>query len=69
MSAIKLSEVSFINQTIVTNKEATLVMFIIFTSLLSLGVLPSFLGFLAPSILYVAPTADKWAVSAPGSCH
>jgi len=40
------SGVSFINQTILTNKEATLTKFIIFTSLLSLGGLPPFLGFL-----------------------
>jgi NADH:ubiquinone oxidoreductase subunit 2 (subunit N) len=46
VSAIKLSGVSFINQTIITNKEATLIKFIIFTSLLSLGGLPPFLGFL-----------------------
>jgi hypothetical protein len=31
--AIKLSWVSFINQTVITNKEATLIKFIIFTSL------------------------------------
>jgi len=45
-SAIKLSGVSFINQTIITNKEATLIKFMLFTSLLSLGGLPPFLGFL-----------------------
>jgi len=37
VSAIRLSGTSFINQTIITNKEATLIKFIIFTSLLSLG--------------------------------
>jgi NADH:ubiquinone oxidoreductase subunit 2 (subunit N) len=46
VSVIKLSGTSFINQTIITNKEAALIKFIIFTSLLSLGGLPPFLGFL-----------------------
>jgi NADH:ubiquinone oxidoreductase subunit 2 (subunit N) len=46
VSAIKLSGASFINQTIITNKEITLMKFMIFTSLLSLGGLPPFLGFL-----------------------
>jgi NADH-ubiquinone oxidoreductase chain 2 len=46
VSAIKISGVSFINQTIITNKEITLIKFILFTSLLSLGGLPPFLGFL-----------------------
>lgn len=54
VSAIKLSGVSFINQTIITNKEATLVKFIIFTSLLSLGGLPPFLGFLPKWIVIQA---------------
>nr|YP_009711675.1 NADH dehydrogenase subunit 2 [Reticulitermes lucifugus]QGA46853.1 NADH dehydrogenase subunit 2 [Reticulitermes lucifugus] len=46
LSTIKLSSVSFINQTLLTNKEATLTKFMMFTSLLSLGGLPPFLGFL-----------------------
>nr|YP_009350468.1 NADH dehydrogenase subunit 2 [Leucopitermes leucops]AQP27129.1 NADH dehydrogenase subunit 2 [Leucopitermes leucops] len=46
VSAIKLSSVSFINQTMMTNKETTLMKFMMFTSLLSLGGLPPFLGFL-----------------------
>lgn len=46
VSTIKLSRVSFINQTIITNKETILMKFIIFTSLLSLGGLPPFLGFI-----------------------
>nr|AIY61997.1 NADH dehydrogenase subunit 2 [Orthognathotermes aduncus] len=46
VSAIKLSSVSFINQTMMTNKEAKLIKFMMFTSLLSLGGLPPFLGFL-----------------------
>ena len=46
VSAIKLSGVSFINQTIITNKETKLIKFTIFTSLLSWGGLPPFLGFL-----------------------
>jgi hypothetical protein len=44
VSAIKLSGTFFINQTILTNKETTLIKFIIFTSLLSLGGLPPFLA-------------------------
>nr|YP_009350962.1 NADH dehydrogenase subunit 2 [Mirocapritermes connectens]AQP28222.1 NADH dehydrogenase subunit 2 [Mirocapritermes connectens] len=46
VSAIKLSGVSFINQTMMTNKETALTKFMMFTSLLSLGGLPPFLGFL-----------------------
>nr|AQP28605.1 NADH dehydrogenase subunit 2 [Termes sp. A TB-2017] len=46
VSAIKMSGVSFINQTMMTNKEITLMKFMLFTSLLSLGGLPPFLGFL-----------------------
>nr|QXT44453.1 NADH dehydrogenase subunit 2 [Apicotermitinae gen. H sp. CMRT160] len=46
VSAIKLSGVSFINQTMMTNKETTLIKFMMFTSLLSLGGLPPFLGFM-----------------------
>nr|YP_009350754.1 NADH dehydrogenase subunit 2 [Ateuchotermes retifaciens]AQP27706.1 NADH dehydrogenase subunit 2 [Ateuchotermes retifaciens] len=46
VSAIKLSGVSFINQTMMTNKESTLIKFMMFTSLLSLGGLPPFLGFM-----------------------
>jgi len=44
--AIKLSGTSFINQIMITNKDITIIKFIIFTSLLSLGGLPPFLGFL-----------------------
>ena len=51
---IKLSGASFINQTLITNKEATLIKFIIFTSLLSLGGLPPFLGFLPKWIVIQA---------------
>jgi len=46
VSAIRLSGASCINQTIITNKETTLIKFMIFTPLLSLGGLPPFLGFL-----------------------
>jgi len=46
LASIKLSGTSFIDQTIITNKETTLIKFMIFTSLLSLGGLPPFLGFL-----------------------
>jgi NADH-ubiquinone oxidoreductase chain 2 len=54
ISAIELSGVSFINQTIITNKETTLIKFVIFTSLLSLGGLPPFLGFLPKLIVIQA---------------
>nr|YP_009351417.1 NADH dehydrogenase subunit 2 [Anoplotermes janus]AQP29552.1 NADH dehydrogenase subunit 2 [Anoplotermes janus]AQP29706.1 NADH dehydrogenase subunit 2 [Anoplotermes janus] len=46
VSTIKLSGVSFINQTMMTNKGTTLMKLMMFTSLLSLGGLPPFLGFL-----------------------
>nr|AQP30392.1 NADH dehydrogenase subunit 2 [Nasutitermes sp. 1 TB-2017] len=51
VSAIKLSGTSFINQTMLTNKETTLMKFMMFTSLLSLGGLPPFLGFLPKWII------------------
>nr|QXI86617.1 NADH dehydrogenase subunit 2 [Astalotermes sp. E JRA-2021a] len=54
VSAIKLSGISFINQTMMTNKETTLVKFMMFTSLLSLGGLPPFLGFLPKWIVIQA---------------
>nr|AQP27335.1 NADH dehydrogenase subunit 2 [Labiotermes sp. BRA029] len=54
VSAIKLSGISFINQTMMTNKEVTLMKFMIFTSLLSLGGLPPFLGFLPKWIVIQA---------------
>nr|AQP30353.1 NADH dehydrogenase subunit 2 [Nasutitermes sp. SC TB-2017] len=54
VSAIKLSGVSFINQTMLTNKETTLMKFMMFTSLLSLGGLPPFLGFLPKWIVIQA---------------
>nr|YP_009350845.1 NADH dehydrogenase subunit 2 [Ophiotermes grandilabius]AQP27938.1 NADH dehydrogenase subunit 2 [Ophiotermes grandilabius] len=54
VSAINLSGVSFINQTMVTNKEITLIKFMMFTSLLSLGGLPPFLGFLPKWIVIQA---------------
>ena len=46
LTAIKLFIVSFVNQILITNKEATVMKFIIFTQLLSVGGLPPFLGFL-----------------------
>nr|AIY61633.1 NADH dehydrogenase subunit 2 [Nasutitermes nr. perparvus TB-2014] len=54
VSAIKLSGTSFINQTMLTNKETTLMKFMMFTSLLSLGGLPPFLGFLPKWIVIQA---------------
>jgi NADH-ubiquinone oxidoreductase chain 2 len=61
VSAIKLSGVSFINQTIITNKETTLMKFMIFTSLLSLGGLPPFLGFLPKWIVIQAIIINNMA--------
>nr|YP_009350884.1 NADH dehydrogenase subunit 2 [Allodontermes schultzei]AQP28027.1 NADH dehydrogenase subunit 2 [Allodontermes schultzei] len=61
VSAIKLSGVSFINQTMMTNKETTLMKFMMFTSLLSLGGLPPFLGFLPKWIIIQAMTANSLA--------
>nr|AQP29197.1 NADH dehydrogenase subunit 2 [Cyrilliotermes angulariceps] len=61
VSAIKLSEVSFINQAMTTNKEATLMKFMMFTSLLSLGGLPPFLGFLPKWIVLQAMIANNMA--------
>nr|QZK21818.1 NADH dehydrogenase subunit 2 [Drepanotermes sp. QLD_051] len=59
VSAIKLSGVSFINQTMMTNKETKLMKFMMFTSLLSLGGLPPFLGFLPKWIVIQAMIANN----------
>nr|QXT44557.1 NADH dehydrogenase subunit 2 [Ruptitermes franciscoi] len=59
VSAIKLSGVSFINQTMMTNKETTLMKFMMFTSLLSLGGLPPFLGFLPKWIVIQSMIANN----------
>nr|AQP26343.1 NADH dehydrogenase subunit 2 [Microtermes sp. C TB-2017] len=61
VSAIKLSGVSFINQTMLTNKVATLMKFMMFTSLLSLGGLPPFLGFLPKWIIIQAMIMNSLA--------
>nr|AIY61698.1 NADH dehydrogenase subunit 2 [Promirotermes redundans]URH16593.1 NADH dehydrogenase subunit 2 [Promirotermes redundans] len=61
VSAIKLSSTSFINQTMMTNKETTLMKFMMFTSLLSLGGLPPFLGFLPKWIVIQAMIANNMA--------
>nr|QXT44479.1 NADH dehydrogenase subunit 2 [Astratotermes hilarus] len=61
VSAIKLSGASFINQTMMTNKENTLVKFMMFTSLLSLGGLPPFLGFLPKWIVIQAMIMNNMA--------
>nr|AQP30598.1 NADH dehydrogenase subunit 2 [Odontotermes sp. C TB-2017] len=61
VSAIKLSGVSFINQTMMTNKEATLMKFMMFTSLLSLGGLPPFLGFLPKWVIIQAMITNSLA--------
>nr|QZK21493.1 NADH dehydrogenase subunit 2 [Drepanotermes sp. ANIC 0597] len=61
VSAIKLSGVSFINQTMMTNNETKLMKFMMFTSLLSLGGLPPFLGFLPKWIVIQAMIANNMA--------
>nr|AIY62101.1 NADH dehydrogenase subunit 2 [Microcerotermes biroi] len=61
VSAIKLSGTSFINQTMMTNKDATLMKFMMFTSLLSLGGLPPFLGFLPKWIIIQAMILNNMA--------
>nr|AQP29184.1 NADH dehydrogenase subunit 2 [Microcerotermes sp. A TB-2017] len=61
VSAIKLSGTSFINQTMMTNKDTTLMKFMMFTSLLSLGGLPPFLGFLPKWIVIQAMIANNMA--------
>nr|AQP28441.1 NADH dehydrogenase subunit 2 [Promirotermes sp. A TB-2017] len=61
VSAIKLSSTSFINQTMMTNKETTLMKFMMFTSLLSLGGLPPFLGFLPKWIVIQAMITNNMA--------
>nr|AMX22731.1 NADH dehydrogenase subunit 2 [Coptotermes lacteus] len=59
LSVIKLSSVSFINQTMMTNSEAKLMKFMMFTSLLSLGGLPPFLGFLPKWFIIQAMTMNN----------
>nr|YP_009351586.1 NADH dehydrogenase subunit 2 [Microcerotermes progrediens]AQP30036.1 NADH dehydrogenase subunit 2 [Microcerotermes progrediens] len=61
VSAIKLSGTSFINQTMMTNKNTTLMKFMMFTSLLSLGGLPPFLGFLPKWIVIQAMITNNMA--------
>nr|AQP27474.1 NADH dehydrogenase subunit 2 [Bulbitermes nr. laticephalus THAI100] len=61
VSAISLSGTSFINQTMLTNKETTLMKFMMFTSLLSLGGLPPFLGFLPKWIIIQAMIMNNMA--------
>nr|WMY23949.1 NADH dehydrogenase subunit 2 [Eutermellus aquilinus] len=61
VSAINLSGTSFINQTMMMNKESTLIKFMMFTSLLSLGGLPPFLGFLPKWIVIQAMIMNNLA--------
>nr|WNH36540.1 NADH dehydrogenase subunit 2 [Nasutitermes sp. 3 MLW-2023a]WNH36553.1 NADH dehydrogenase subunit 2 [Nasutitermes sp. 3 MLW-2023a] len=61
VSAISLSGTSFINQTMLTNKETTLMKFMMFSSLLSLGGLPPFLGFLPKWIVIQAMITNNMA--------
>nr|WMY24001.1 NADH dehydrogenase subunit 2 [Psammotermes sp.] len=53
-SIMSLSKTSFINQVLMTNSETTPMKFMMFTSLLSLGGLPPFLGFLPKWIVIQA---------------
>nr|YP_009250753.1 NADH dehydrogenase subunit 2 [Rhinotermes hispidus]AMX23106.1 NADH dehydrogenase subunit 2 [Rhinotermes hispidus] len=46
VTTIKLSKMSFINQTMMTNKESSIMKFMMFSCLLSLGGLPPFTGFM-----------------------
>nr|AMX22822.1 NADH dehydrogenase subunit 2 [Coptotermes testaceus] len=59
LSVIKLSGMSFINQTMMANSETKLMKFMMFTSLLSLGGLPPFLGFLPKWFIIQAMTMNK----------
>ena len=52
---------TFINQTIITNKVTTMIKFMIFTSLLYLGGLPPFLGFLQKRIFIQAINTNNIA--------
>nr|URH16956.1 NADH dehydrogenase subunit 2 [Verrucositermes tuberosus] len=61
VSAINLSGTSFINQTMMTNKESALIKFMMFTSLLSLGGLPPFLGFMPKWIVIQAMIINNLA--------
>nr|YP_009115072.1 NADH dehydrogenase subunit 2 [Isognathotermes ugandensis]AIZ68258.1 NADH dehydrogenase subunit 2 [Isognathotermes ugandensis] len=61
VSAIKLSGVSFINQTMMTNSDTTTIKFMMYTSLLSLGGLPPFLGFLPKWIVIQAMITNNLA--------
>nr|YP_009350728.1 NADH dehydrogenase subunit 2 [Microcerotermes fuscotibialis]AQP27667.1 NADH dehydrogenase subunit 2 [Microcerotermes fuscotibialis] len=61
VSAISLSGTSFINQTMMTNKDTALMKFMMFTSLLSLGGLPPFLGFLPKWIVIQAMITNNMA--------
>nr|QAX91220.1 NADH dehydrogenase subunit 2 [Parrhinotermes microdentiformis] len=58
VATIKLSSASFINQTVLTNKESTIMKFMMFTTLLSLGGLPPFLGFM-PKWLVIQSMANS----------
>nr|YP_009351716.1 NADH dehydrogenase subunit 2 [Thoracotermes macrothorax]AQP30481.1 NADH dehydrogenase subunit 2 [Thoracotermes macrothorax] len=58
---IKLSGTSFINQTMMTNSDITMTKFMMFTSLLSLGGLPPFLGFLPKWIIIQAMIMNNLA--------
>nr|URH16463.1 NADH dehydrogenase subunit 2 [Nitiditermes sp.] len=61
VSAIKMSGVSFINQTMMTNSDTMTVKFLMYTSLLSLGGLPPFLGFLPKWIVIQAMIMNNLA--------
>jgi NADH:ubiquinone oxidoreductase subunit 2 (subunit N) len=56
---IKLSRSSFVNEISITNKETSFKKLPIFRSLLSLGGLPTFLGFLPKEIVIQAMTTNS----------
>jgi NADH-ubiquinone oxidoreductase chain 2 len=59
ISIIKPFKPSFINQLIIIKKEIVITKFLIFTSLLSLGGLPPFLGFIPKWVIIQEMTANK----------
>nr|QAX91181.1 NADH dehydrogenase subunit 2 [Parrhinotermes sp. B MW-2019] len=61
VATIKLSSASFINQTTLTNKESMIMKFMMFTSLLSLGGLPPFLGFMPKWLVIQGMTNNNMA--------
>nr|QAX91142.1 NADH dehydrogenase subunit 2 [Schedorhinotermes medioobscurus] len=59
VATIKLSKASFINQMMMTNKESLVMKFMMFASLLSLGGLPPFTGFMPKWFLIQSMTNNN----------